>query len=146
MPVFQQEPPVVAPGRLEGHMVRHVGCGRLECLGVLVTALAGFLIVPTTAARAELVVSTATKSPGVEVGAKFPDEQVFDLPAEAELRLLRTPSGAQFEMRGPFKGTLEQFNKDCAGWSAFTYPYCKSKSAGDQLPVGGTRGIRKPSN
>jgi len=105
--------------------------------------VAGLLVASATTARAELVVSTATKAPGIAVGAKFADDHVFDLPTDAELRLLRTPTGAQFEMRGPFKGTLEKFTKDCTGWVAFSHAYCKSKSAGDQLPVGGTRGVQK---
>lgn len=109
-------------------------------------ALAGLVLVAATGARAELVISTATKAPGIDVGAKFPDNHTFDLPEGSELKLLRTPSGAQFEMRGPFKGTLEKFNKDCNGWVAFTHAYCKTKSAGDQLPVGGTRGVPRPAN
>jgi len=109
-------------------------------------ALAGLVLVAATGARAELVISTATKAPGIDVGAKFPDNHTFDLPEGSELKLLRTPSGAQFEMHGPFKGTLEKFNKDCNGWVAFTHAYCKTKSAGYQLPVGGTRGVPKPSN
>lgn len=111
--------------------------------GTLAAVISGCLAVSATRALAELVVSTSTKSPGIAVGAKFPDDHAFDLPEGAELKLLRTPSGAQFEMRGPFKGTLEKFNKDCGGWVAFTHAYCKTKSAGDQLPVGGTRGIQK---
>jgi hypothetical protein len=99
-----------------------------------------------TGAQAELVVSASTKAPGIKVGAKLSEEHLFDLPEGSELKLLRTPSGAQFEMRGPFKGTLEKFNKDCNGWVAFTHAYCKTKSAGDQLPVGGTRGTVNPSN
>jgi hypothetical protein len=117
-----------------------------ERAGALVVALSALLVVTATGAQAELVVSTITKAPGIEVGAKFADDHTFDLPAGAELRLLRTPSGAQFEMRGPFKGTLEKFTKDCTGWVAFSHAYCKTKSAGDQLPVGGTRGAVRPSN
>lgn len=114
--------------------------------GTLAVAMSTFLLASETSAQAELVVSTITKAPGIEVGAKFPDDHTFDLPEGSELKLLRTPSGAQFEMRGPFKGTLEKFNKDCNGWVAFTHAYCKTKSAGDQLPVGGTRGAVRPQN
>lgn len=111
--------------------------------GVLISVFSSCLVVSAASAQAELVVSIVNKAPGITVGARFPDDHAFDLPEAAELKLLRTPSGAQFEMRGPFKGTLEKFNKDCSGWVAFTYVYCKTKSAGDQLPVGGTRGIHK---
>lgn len=114
--------------------------------GTLVVALSSVIVASATDAQAELVVSTVTKALGITVGAKFPDDHTFDLPEGSELKLLRTPSGAQFEMRGPFKGTLEKFNKDCNGWVAFTHAYCKTKSAGDQLPVGGTRGAVKPQN
>lgn len=127
-------------------MSRIARCRLPDRAGALVVALSALLVVTATAAQAELVVSTPTKAPGIEVGAKFPDDHTFDLPEGAELKLLRTPSGAQFEMRGPFKGTLEKFNKDCNGWVAFTHAYCKTKSAGDQLPVGGTRGAVRPSN
>ena len=126
-------------------MVRNFNRRTLQSAAHLVVAMSGLLVVSTTIARAELVVSTATRAPGIEVGAKFADDHLFDLPAEVELRLLRTPSGAQFEMRGPFKGTLEKFTKDCGGWVAFTHAYCKTKSAGDQLPVGGTRGVQRQS-
>jgi hypothetical protein len=113
--------------------------------GALVVTLSALLALSATSALAELVVSTVTKAPGFAVGAKFPDDHTFDLPDGSELKLLRTPSGAQFEMRGPFKGTLEKFNRDCNGWVAFTHAYCRAKSAGDQLPVGGTRGAPTPS-
>lgn len=127
-------------------MSRIASCRLPARAGTLLVAMSTLLLASATSAHAELVVSTATKAPGIAVGAKFPDDQAFDLPEGAELKLLRTPSGAQFEMRGPFKGTLEKFNKDCNGWVAFTHAYCKTKSAGDQLPVGGTRGAVKPQN
>lgn len=124
-------------------MSRIASCRLPARTGTLLVAMSTLLVVTATSAQAELVVSTATKAPGITVGGKFPDDHTFDLPEGAELKLLRTPSGAQFEMRGPFKGTLEKFNKDCNGWVAFTHAYCKTKSAGDQLPVGGTRGISR---
>lgn len=119
-------------------MVR-IGNG-LPNAGLMPLAATVFLLGVTTSVRAELVVSTANGAAGIAVGATFPDDHVFELKEGAELRLLRSPSGAQFEIRGHFKGTLEKFNKDCNGWLAFTHSYCSSKSTGDKLPVGGTRG------
>ena len=112
----------------------------LQNSALLTLAATVLLLGVTTAVRAELAISTANQAAGFAVGTTFSDDHVFDLKENAEIRLLRSPSGAQFEMRGPFKGTLEKFNSDCKGWLAFTHSYCKSQSAGDQLPVGGTRG------
>lgn len=95
-------------------------------------------------ARAELVVSKVSKAPALTANMKLPDNHTFDLPDTAEVTLVRTPAGQQFTLRGPYKGTLEDFVKACNGWLAFTHAYCKAREGGDKLPVGGTRGAQPP--
>lgn len=108
----------------------------------LVAAMATAAALVATPANAELVVQGADKAPDLAQGTTVPDDHTFDLQDGATLKLLQTPSGQNFEMRGPFKGTLQKFTADCNGWLAFTRAYCKSGD-GDQLPVGGTRGVQK---
>jgi hypothetical protein len=91
-------------------------------------------------ATAELLVAGASGLDAISVGARFSDDYVFDLPPNSELRLLRSPSNTLFVMHGPYKGTLSTFIESCTGILATIRRYCRNDSAGDQLPVGGTRG------
>lgn len=104
-------------------------------------ALVAALLIAALPARADLLIQGVDKAPEVKQGTTVPDDHTFDLPDGARLNLLQTPSGETFTMRGPFKGTLQKFTADCKGWLAFTRAYCKSGN-GDQLPVGGTRGVK----
>jgi hypothetical protein len=94
-------------------------------------------------AAAELLVSSAAGVSGVTVGAKFADDYVFRLPANSELRLLRSPDNTPFVMRGPYEGTLPNFIATCNGYFAAMKSYCRD-SAGDRPPIGATRGLRRP--
>ena len=105
--------------------------------------LAGLLACLSPPVSAELSVTSAKNVPELTVGKALVDDHVFELSENAELSLHHAPAGTQFEMRGPYKGTLEKFLKDCKGWLAFQHAYCKQQSAGDQLPIGGTRGPTK---
>lgn len=105
-------------------------------------ALMTVLLVAAGPAHADLLIQQADKAPAIKQGTTVPDDHTFDLPEDATINLLQTPSGQTFTMRGPFNGTLLKFNSDCNGWLAFTRAYCKSAD-GDQLPVGGTRGVGK---
>lgn len=106
----------------------------------LCSALIACLLLSAAPASADLLIQRADKAPSIEPGTTVPDDHTFDLPEGATINLLQTPSGQTFTMRGPFKGDLATFNKNCNGWLAFTRAYCKSAD-GDQLPVGGTRGV-----
>ena len=99
------------------------------------------LVSATAAAHAELTVANAS-GVNVTIGNKFADDHVFDLPANAELRLLRSPEAKSFVMRGPYKGTLGDFIASCTGSLARFRNYCRTDTDGDRLPVGGTRGVR----
>jgi hypothetical protein len=94
-------------------------------------------------AAAELLISSAAGVSGVTVGAKFADDYVFRLPANSELRLLRSPDNTPFVMRGPYEGTLPNFIATCNGYFAAMKSYCRD-SAGDRPPIGATRGLRRP--
>jgi hypothetical protein len=102
-------------------------------------------VMAATPAAAELLVSGATGLDNVRTGAKFSDDTVFKLPANAELKLLRSSDNTPFVMRGPFEGTLSNYIASCNGYLAALHSYCKS-SAGDGPPVGATRGIRRPDS
>jgi hypothetical protein len=95
----------------------------------------------SNAATAELLISGAAGTNAVAVGAKFSDDYVFRLPANSELRLLRSPDNAPFVMRGPYEGTLSNYIASCNGFLAPIRSYCRD-SAGDRPPVGATRGVR----
>jgi hypothetical protein len=101
------------------------------------------LMVLTSSATAELLVSGTAGVGGLAVGAKYSDDYVFRLPANAELRLLRSPDNTPFVMRGPYEGTLSGYIASCNGFLAPIRSYCRD-SAGDRPPVGATRGIRHP--
>jgi hypothetical protein len=105
----------------------------------LVLATMALLALPGTAA-AELVVS-AVKGTDVAVGARFPDEHVFRLPARSELQLLKSPDNAPFVMRGPFQGTLSNYIENCTGALASVHRYCRPEEV--TSPLGGTRGPRR---
>lgn len=99
------------------------------------------VMLSSPSAMAGLYVQEAVNAQGLPVKQELAEDHKFDLPEGAQVRLLQTPSGKTFVMRGPFKGTLKAFVDSCNGWLAFTYPYCGG--SGDQLPVGGTRGVQK---
>ncbi len=89
-------------------------------------------------AHAGLLVKSIKNAPSLKVGNTLPDDHKFDLPAGAEVRLELTPAGTPLKMHGPYKGTLEAYQKKCSGWLASTYAFCKDD---DDLSVGGTRGL-----
>lgn len=111
-------------------------------VGLFAALTAGGLMLTIMPAQADLVLQSVEKAPGLTQGTTVPDDHTFDLPEGATLNLLQTPSGESFQMRGPYQGTLETFVKNCSGWLAFTRAYCKSED-GDQLPLGGTRGVQQ---
>jgi hypothetical protein len=92
-------------------------------------------------AQAELLVQSVTGVQGVTVGATFADDHIFKLPARSELRLVKSPDNLPFVMHGPFEGTLSKFITNCSGVLAVTRSYCRNEAAGDDLPVGGSRGV-----
>jgi hypothetical protein len=99
------------------------------------------LMVLSNSATAELLVSGAAGVGGLAVGGKYADDYVFRLPANSELRLLRSPDNTPFVMRGPYEGTLSSYVESCNGLLAPMHSYCRD-SAGDRPPVGATRGVR----
>ena len=109
---------------------------------VLRLALGATLVIALlmSQAEAELLVSGARGIEGVAVGAVFPDDYVFKLPANSELRLRNAQSNASYVMRGPFEGTLLHFVESCNGVLASLHRYCRESDAG--APFGGVRGIR----
>src|SRR5215831_10263261 len=90
---------------------------------------------------AELLV-TGVRGVGVAVGDRLPDSHVFKLPAHSKLQLLKSQDNSPYVMRGPFEGTLSSFVEKCSGMLASTRSYCTE--SGDDLPLGGTRGPRRP--
>jgi hypothetical protein len=99
------------------------------------------LVSTTAAAHADLTVANAS-GVNVTVGNKLPDDYIFDLPANAELRVLRSSDEKSFVIRGPYKGTLTDFIASCTGLLSRFRSYCRTDTDGDRLPVGGTRGAR----
>jgi hypothetical protein len=104
-----------------------------------VSALVAF----TTPVAAELIVASTAGITTVKIGAKYSDDTVFKLPANSELRLLKSPDNAPFTMRGPFEGTLSNYIANCSGYLAPFRSYCHD-SNGDRPPTGATRGLRPP--
>jgi hypothetical protein len=102
---------------------------------------AALLAASLSSAAAELLVTSA-RGVGVAVGDRLPDNHVFRLPAHSKLQLLKTQDNSPYVMRGPFEGTLSNFIGKCSGMLASTRSYCKE--SGDDLPLGGTRGARRP--
>jgi hypothetical protein len=113
-----------------------VGAGLILSIGLV----AGL----SQSAQAELLVQRVTGVQGVTVGATFPDDHVFKLPAKSELLLVKSPDNLPFVMHGPFEGPLSKFIESCSGVLAITRSYCRNDSAGDEMPLGGTRGV--PNN
>jgi hypothetical protein len=102
-------------------------------------ALTALLLLTLSAsASAELLVSRVVRVNGVAVGAKLSDDFVFSLPDNSEIDLLKSPDNSPFVMRGPYKGTLNTFIKNCSGLLASVHKYCRN-AGGDQLPVGGAK-------
>jgi hypothetical protein len=101
------------------------------------------LVALTAPVAAELIVSGAAGIDSMRIGAKFSDDTVFKLPANSELRLLRSPDNTPFVMRGPYEGTLSNYIANCSGYLAPFRSYCHD--SGDRPPTGATRGLR-PSN
>jgi hypothetical protein len=99
------------------------------------------LMILSNSATAELLVSGAAGVGGLDVGGKYADDYIFRLPANSELRLLRSPDNTPFVMRGPYEGTLSNYVASCNGLLAPMHSYCRD-SAGDRPPVGATRGVR----
>jgi hypothetical protein len=102
----------------------------------------GLLTLLSQYARAELLVSGVTGVQGVAIGDRFSDNHVFKLSANSELRLIKSPDNSLFIMHGPYEGTLSKFIESCRGLLATTQRHCRNDTAGDELPVGGTRGAR----
>jgi hypothetical protein len=110
-------------------------------VGVRLILGIGLVAALSQSAQAELLVQDVTGVQGVSVGATFPDDHVFKLPAKSQLRLVKSPDNLPFVMRGPFEGTLSKFIASCSGVLAVTRPYCRNEAAGDELPLGGTRAV-----
>ena len=110
----------------------------ISFLGASILGVSFLLAVP---AAAEVLVAGARGPDAIAVGTRFPDDHVFKLPANSEIRVLRSPDNTPFIMRGPFEGTLSNYVASCSGYLAAVRSYCR-ESAGDALPLGGTRGRR----
>jgi hypothetical protein len=101
-------------------------------------------------AMAELRVISST-APGVKADAAFPDSAVFDVPAGAKIKFLKTPANSTHEIAGPYKGTLEAYKPASCGWVDWASGKCNGGSS-DQpgatraAPVaGGTRSLSRPT-
>jgi hypothetical protein len=103
---------------------------------------AGALLAVSMPAAAELLVDGAAGVNSIQPGAKFSDDTVFKLPANAEIRLLRSPDNTPFVMHGPFEGTLSSYIASCSGIMASMRAYCRESESGP--PIGATRGVRRP--
>ena len=110
-------------------------------VGVGLILSIGLVAAHSQSAQAELLVSGVTGVQGVMVGETFSDEHVFKLPAKSELKLIKSPDNLPFVMHGPFEGTLSRFIASCSGVLAVTRSHCRNDTAGNELPLGGTRGI-----
>jgi hypothetical protein len=119
-------------------MVRLANIIRLALGASLVTAPL------TLRATAELLVSGVRGIDGEVIGATFPDDHVFNLPANFELSLRNVQTNASYIMREPNEGTLSHFIESCNGILASMHRYCRQGDTG--APVGGLRGSRRPSN
>jgi hypothetical protein len=95
------------------------------------------------AARAEIEI-VSVKGASLTAGTKLPDDAVIDVPKGGEVRLLKLPGGAAYAIGGPFKGTLQDYIDRCSGWRSWFGSGCNFSGDGDELPVGGTRGLVKP--
>lgn len=113
-------------------------------LAVLAAALGSI----ATAARADLVVVTQEGTP-YKAEQKLADEAALDVPAGARLQVRRLPEGTTVEIKGPYKGKLQDYaaSKDCPWWNLL----CKKTDdgtarggvRGDPEPdTGGTRGLQ----
>lgn len=111
-------------------------------VGVGLVLSIGLMAASSHSAQAELFVSGVTGVQGVTVGETFSDNHVFKLPAKSELKLVKSPDNLPFVMHGPFEGTLSKFIASCSGVLAVTRRYCRNETAGDEMPLGGTRGAR----
>jgi hypothetical protein len=120
-------------------MVSKTMTGSKQTIRLLVSV--ALLAAAANPAAAELLV-TGARGVGVAVGDRLPDNHVFKLPAHSKLQLLKTQDNSPYVMRGPFEGTLSNFIGKCSGILASTRSYCKE--SGDDLPLGGTRGSRRP--
>jgi hypothetical protein len=107
------------------------------CVGLILSI--GLVAALSQSAQAELLVSGVTGVQGVTVGQTFSDDHVFKLPMKSELKLVKSPDNLPFVMHGPFEGTLSKFVASCSGVLAVTRRYCRNDTAGDELPLGGTR-------
>jgi hypothetical protein len=108
-------------------------------LGIGLILGVGLVAALSQSVQAELLVSGVMGVQGVSVGATFPDDHIFKLPAKSELRLLKSPDNLPFVMHGPFEGTLSKFIASCSGVLAVTRTHCRNEAAGDEPPLGGTR-------
>jgi len=107
-----------------------------------VAILAIAMLAAAAAARAEIEVVNV-KGGSLTPGAKLSDDAVIDVPDGAEVHLLKQPGAAAYAIRGPFKGTLQDYIDRCTGWRSWFSSGCQVAGEGDELPVGGTRGLDK---
>lgn len=108
-----------------------------------VAVLAIAMVAAAASARAEIEI-VSVKGASLAPRAKLADDAVLDVPEGGEVRLLRQPGAASYAIRGPFKGTLQDYIDRCTGWRAWFGTGCDFAGEGDELPVGGTRGLVKP--
>jgi hypothetical protein len=67
----------------------------------------GLLAGSIAPAMAELIVFRVAGVDNISIGATFPDDKVFKLPAESELGVLKSPENTPYVIRGPYEGTLQ---------------------------------------
>jgi hypothetical protein len=93
-------------------------------------------------ALADMEVTSSTV-PGLSVGTKLPDNAEIDVGAGEVVRVMM--SGKTYEIAGPYKGTVDQYKKDCPWYMlgkcdaqppvGFTEP---GGTPADAMSVGGT--------
>lgn len=91
-------------------------------------------------ALAELQVTSSTV-PGINAGAKLPDDAIFEVAEGQLLRLLNAENGNSFEIEGPYKGTVDAYTKGCSWWDGLTGKCIKSRTDDTGATPGATRGL-----
>ena len=107
-------------------------------------ALAFVVAMPKTSARAEMTV-TSTTSDSVKTGDTITESTKFSIEKDAEVQILKVDEGTTHILKGPFKGTLKQYESrtaDCSDWWDRLTEDCETKE--DPLGLGGMRGVAPP--
>lgn len=107
------------------------------------SAIAALVLIAMTAPSSAEIEIVSAKGIDLKPGTKLDDSSVLNVPAAGELRVLKQPGALQYTVNGPFTGTLQQWVERCSGWMSKFNSGCGAAGKGDQLPVGGTRGLQR---